>query len=1454
MGEHQGRKVFISHASADDGFVKELREQLEAYQIPVWADSRELSGGDELPSKIVEAIENAPQFMAVLSPNAVNSSWVRREIKKALKVQKDRKDDGYRVIPLLLPGIKVGALGLWFGIEPVAISVEVGPGGLSEALPKIFEALGKQLPTDHEPAKQAEAKPVEELVLTLSDPKVETQEGKRRAAATATLTYEPGDSAARPVTSKRFTFTAPLGPIEADDLRWYLESYFLWPVGVFETRAKGIEQKLPQWGQDLFKAALGAEAARGALTAWQNTAGGAERRFSVHVDSDLPEGASAEAQAAAREAATELFALPWELLHDGRDWLFQGRCPARVRRRLPNRQAQTARPTALPIRILLVSPRPEKDSKGNPVGYIDHRISARPLVEAAESLGELVRLTILTPPTYAALDQALQAAAGRHEPFDVVHFDGHGVYDRRLGLGGLCFEDPKDADALGKRTMEFIDAVKLAGLFRQHRVPLVFLEACQTAVAEADPTHSVAARLLEEGVTSVVAMSCSVLVETARRFVQAFYKSLAEGTRVGQAMLAGQRTLFADTWRGKVMGAGDLQLQDWFVPVIYQEKQDPLLVTKVPAREVRQLQAKRRRLSLGALPEEPMHGFRGRSRELLALERLLHGQPWAVVRGTGGSGKTTLAVELARWLTRTARFERAAFVSLEHHRDARALLDILGHQLLPEGDKYSVAQFESFDKALQPVERALRDHPTVIVLDNCESVLNAGDALTSLVHLWKHLGEADPRTRLVFTTREPLPAPFNHKGRERELGALDRADAIELVSEVMKQNSWTPPAADPGGTPQEIADLVEAVNCHARALVLLAREVAQRGVKATTENLRTLMADLERKHPGDRENSLYASVELSLHRLKLENRKLISVLAVCQGGVHLAILGILTGLEPDAARQLAIELIGVGLGEDMGYGHLRLDPGLPPYLVGQMKPEELDALRSRWAEAMAQLTGYLYKEQFKNAQLAAHLTLLELPNLMAMLEWLQDRWPPERVVGLANGVEGLVANLGQAQALALATRVREQAARKLGDWSHARYTTEDSNFDRLLERGDLQGAHAAARQLLQRCLAAGESAYPQAPYDLAMAFFNVGRALCRAGDAEGALEPLAEAQHRFQSLADTGDASAERMVIGTITETADCLTALGRLDDAATAQEDAISRSQAKGNVGDVAQIRFQLGTVRLRQRRYREALKIYAEVRDTFEALGEPTHVGAVWHQIGMVHEKAGQSEPAEQAYRQSLAIEVRENNLAGQASSLGQLGSLYGRMGRWEEAVTFHRQAAAVDVRLGDLKGEGEDRSNLAIALIGLRRHDEARRELQRAIECQEPFGHAAEPWKTWAILDDLERATGHGEAGQAARRQAIQTYLAYRRAGGVSQSPRVRLFDLVTQAIQKNAMAEAHQLLSQFASDPQAPPFVKALVGKLQSLLGGDRNPGLADDPELQFVDAAELQLLLESLSAH
>ena len=310
-------------------------------------------------------------------------------------------------------------------------------------------------------------------------------------------------------------------------------------------RARAVERNLETWGQALFKAALGAkqEGLRRVRRLAKHERS-ADRRFSVLVDDNMLAEATDDQAEQARAAATSLLALPWELIHDGSGFLFADGRVRRVRRCLPNEQQRPPIESSPPLRVLLLSPRPEEDR----VPYIDHRVSARPLVEALAPMGELAELSVLNPPTFAALSAELDRAEKSGRPYHVVHFDGHGVFDRsrrdgpggRLGLGALVFEHPDDVGKMSRRRSELVNTDKLAGLIKYRRVPLFFMGACQTAHAETDPTSSVAGTLLQGGAGSVVAMSYSVLAETARRFVGSFYKALLEGERVGQAMLAGR--------------------------------------------------------------------------------------------------------------------------------------------------------------------------------------------------------------------------------------------------------------------------------------------------------------------------------------------------------------------------------------------------------------------------------------------------------------------------------------------------------------------------------------------------------------------------------------------------------------------------------------------------------------------------------------------------------------------------------------------------------------------------------------------------------------------------------------------------------------------------------------------------------------------------------------------------
>ena len=102
----------------------------------------------------------------------------------------------------------------------------------------------------------------------------------------------------------------------------------------------------------------------------------------------------------------------------------------------------------------------------------------------------------------------------------------------------------------------------------------------------------------------------------------------------------------------------------------------------------------------------------------------------------------------------------------------------------------------------------------------------------------------------------------------RELHQMDREDAVKLVERVLNASATGSASSATGisstgtggvsGTQErevatadadqeEIEQLVDAVHCHARTLVLLAPALRSRGVEATHESLVDLMAEMDER-------------------------------------------------------------------------------------------------------------------------------------------------------------------------------------------------------------------------------------------------------------------------------------------------------------------------------------------------------------------------------------------------------------------------------------------------------------------------------------------------------------------------------------------------------------------------------------------------------------------------------
>jgi hypothetical protein len=92
------RELFLSHATPDRESAAALASTLRAHGVPVWFSRTNLAGAQQWHDEIGRALGRCDWFALLLSPAAVRSRWVKRELLFALR---SRRYD-CRIVPVLL--------------------------------------------------------------------------------------------------------------------------------------------------------------------------------------------------------------------------------------------------------------------------------------------------------------------------------------------------------------------------------------------------------------------------------------------------------------------------------------------------------------------------------------------------------------------------------------------------------------------------------------------------------------------------------------------------------------------------------------------------------------------------------------------------------------------------------------------------------------------------------------------------------------------------------------------------------------------------------------------------------------------------------------------------------------------------------------------------------------------------------------------------------------------------------------------------------------------------------------------------------------------------------------------------------------------------------------------------------------------------------------------------------
>jgi hypothetical protein len=377
------------------------------------------------------------------------------------------------------------------------------------------------------------------------------------------------------------------------------------------------------------------------------------------------------------------------------------------------------------------------------VGY---QMIARPLLRRLEAVRGSVELVVLRPPTLERLGEVLTGAREAGEPFQVVHFDGHGVFGQAPatgaggGWGAVMYETPGPQGMLAFEKpgggSDLVEAGRVAQVLAGAKVPVVVLNACQSAQVGSQVEAAVATRLLAEGCAGVVAMAYSVYAVAAAEFMTVFYERLFAGDRVTDAVTAGRAQLVLNDKRPSMKGM--LPLADWMVPVLYtrSEARFPHLhTTRSPDEAVGDIlkgireQTETRPPETGQNPDLAAAGdFVGRDADFFTLDVAARLQHVVVAHGPGGTGKTELAKAFGRWWGDTGGVDQPQWVIWHSFEPGVAsfgldgVINAIGLHVF--GTPFAALEAPGRQAA---VEELLATRRLLLIWDNFESVRDMPD-------------------------------------------------------------------------------------------------------------------------------------------------------------------------------------------------------------------------------------------------------------------------------------------------------------------------------------------------------------------------------------------------------------------------------------------------------------------------------------------------------------------------------------------------------------------------------------------------------------------------------------------------------------------------------------------------------------------------------------------------------
>jgi tetratricopeptide (TPR) repeat protein len=1161
-------------------------------------------------------------------------------------------------------------------------------------------------------------------------------------------------------------FRNPLEESDYREIAWYFQEYLEDPSPGSDRRAEAVETGLRNLGRLLFEGIFRGNEAAIAF-------------YAAACRDGLD-----DYQLVIKSADPQFHALPWESLNEPEKGYLAAHFPSVVRE--PVLRGKDPLPPftgQLPteqLNVLLVSPYPILEGgKISPFGRNDILEGIRPnppteqgespisqpfskvglaaeTLTVLESLEVSVELDFVRPPTFDALVEQLTQHPGKYH---VVQLDGITTAESGAKLIFEAAEGSPDP----------VPAARLAEVLTAAGVPVVLVSSGGGGL---DGRHDAwggetAARLAVGGVPLVVSVPFPLAAPARERFIQRFYPAIVQGTDICAAVSQARRAMMESPHRSAL--AGKVVFWDWLAPAVYRSRAyTPPVIDKPAPADLTPLPAQRRegpRLE-DQMPRGGPHGLLGRRGDLHRLERLFNISPLVLLAGNAGTGKTELALGLARWLQKTGGRPGGVFYTTF---EAGAGLERVVHEAGTAVAGLEFADMGALQQRQWLVEY-LRARPSLLIWDALENVAGSSTGGPGLLSepeqsaLDAFLAEVagGGATWVLLVSRRKEQRWLSNPHLVHELAGLDPPDRLELGWKILERSGLLESSPGQRSGPRlngprlgpEYLHLLELLDGHP-----LAMQIALPLLKEApaTVLFSEITKHLDQLSPDDGEDArdpiLTAVMDYSFSRMSHRSRVHLPFLSLFHRRVMMDILTHMT--QESVYRRVMGEELGWGAcrtllrsASDAGFlepvtpSVYQIQPGLPWFygrrLHRQVSAPGVRQLEQEFVRVYADTADYFMETLYENQESGATAVLAEESNLTQALaltleseQWdtaqllvqplaqvyrMQKRYPELRRLRrqLLEAVSPTGGGAGEAEGRG-----------GIGLWLYLTGTEASEATD----LGELDYAEELNQRLLDYL-----TALPNGETDprTAAAYHQLGLiALNR--------RQLAEAEERFrQSLAiiESGDDQAaiadDCSSLGQVmqyqrryTEAKDwfrkALEVHQRLQD----QEEMVKDYRA---LGLAAQYRFE----------YEEAESWYQRARAIVEENRDEETAVLVFHELGTVCHARYQYDEAESWYQQALTLSDRlgkEEQMAVEFHHLGLLAQT--RQLFYDDAENWYLLALEKYEKIGNRPAAGDECRQLGVLFHEQKRLQEAEGWYHRAREIFEEVHDVSRTARTYGQL---------------------------------------------------------------------------------------------------------------------